>query len=301
MYHLIAVPVEGTTLDEQALLWAIAIARKAACGIELVRVIAPPAYTAPPVLAATPSIALDLEQVRKGAERVLRHKAGEVARSLGQPVHHVIVDGVLPDALESYLEQGEADLVVMGTHDRGRLERMLLGSSTDSVVRHVHRPVLVVHGESSELPRAPQIQHILIPLDGSPFAEQILPYARTLAQLMGARVTLLSVLEPMLFALEAAAEQPALVEAVDPSAESNPLDASAQALRAAGLAVATHVVVDRQPGHVINEFARQHQVDVIAMTSHGRGGLGRLIAGSVALKVVHGGSTAVLLYRPETS
>ena len=81
--------------------------------------------------------------------------------------------------------------------------------------------------------------------------------------------------------------------------ESTALERTAARIRHLDLPVDTHVIVDAQPAHVIVDFASRHRVDLIAMTTHGRGALKRLVVGSVSDAVLRAAPTHVLLYRPE--
>jgi nucleotide-binding universal stress UspA family protein len=81
--------------------------------------------------------------------------------------------------------------------------------------------------------------------------------------------------------------------------ENEALERTAQRIRSLGIAVEYRILVDARPAHAIVDFASQHQIDLIAMTTHGRGALKRLVAGRVAEAVLHGTAAQVLLYRPE--
>jgi nucleotide-binding universal stress UspA family protein len=126
---------------------------------------------------------------------------------------------------------------------------------------------------------------VLVPLDGSALAEQVVRPAADLAGLLGAGCTLLGVEAPDAPA-PAEAEARAYLERV------------AARLRAAGLRVATRVVVARHAAEAILEQASAQKSDLIALATHGRGGLSRVVLGSVADRVLQGASGPVLVYRP---
>ena len=155
--------------------------------------------------------------------------------------------------------------------------------------------------------------HVLVPLDGSEAAERVLPHAEAIASAFHARLTLLraSVAVETLVAQTAGSGGPALG---DMSAPINPepvleaereeaedyLDALVARLRAQNVQVG----VDRPEGpaeDVIVERARDLNVDLIAMTTHGRSGLGRLVFGSVADAVLRHAPCPVLLIRVRPS
>lgn len=143
--------------------------------------------------------------------------------------------------------------------------------------------------------------HILVPMDGSPLAEQILPHVKALAEAGSKpRVTLLRAVPR---------EYPDVSEGETTNEVVNPMDrllADATAylekvagpLRSEGLDVRLEVVV-RQPADAIVEFANREGVDLVAMATHGRGGLGRWVFGSVTQKIMHLTPAPMLVVRPK--
>ena len=77
------------------------------------------------------------------------------------------------------------------------------------------------------------------------------------------------------------------------------LQRAAEPLRARQLPVHVEVLVEGQPAHAIVEYATKHDIDLVAMTTHGRGALKRLVVGSVSESVLRATPTPVLMYRPE--
>jgi nucleotide-binding universal stress UspA family protein len=127
-----------------------------------------------------------------------------------------------------------------------------------------------------------------------------------MAELMGARLTLLTVelpvdadvsvvVPPVVGALAFATPVPGAGGAgMSPEA----LERVADRLRGRGVDVRATVVTDEQPARAIAAHAAAHDVDLIAMTTHGRGAFGRLVAGSVSEKVLRTTHTPMLMYRP---
>ena len=311
MYRRISIPLDGTTESQHALAVAVPIARKCGCPIDLVRV-APPALYNTELFGAAALAGVDAESMRRDAEESLRGTAGEVER-LGVSARSIVLDGDISAALAQHLQTSDTDLVVMTTHDRGRLEHLLLGSTAESLMRRVHLPMLLVRAGkgSPALASAPSLKRMLIPVDGSPFGEQVMTHAATLADLMGAEITLLTVVQPILVAA-AATEIGAPPSVALPTAlnmedadrieiESRVLSQMAASLRDRGLKVETAALADGNPARAIVEFARKHEFDLIAMTTHGRGALKRLIAGSVSEEVLRTTPTLMLMYRPDRS
>jgi nucleotide-binding universal stress UspA family protein len=307
MYRLITVPLDGTAESEHALPWALALARVAGCEIELVHAASRGAHGRELYPATHPTP--DESHARTLAEHRMQRLADEVAREGGGDVHVTAV--VLPgaDAIEALVEHithGHTDLVVMTAHRHGRLAHLVLGDVSERLVRHVSVPVLVTRPRPGipELALQPQLEHILVPLDGSEFAERIVPHAQQLAALLHARMTLLSVVAPVVAQASAATAgtETGLSETADeragPHLDSAALQRIAEPLRAQGIGVDTEVVVDGRPAAAITEYADKHGADLIAMTTHGRGAVKRFFAGSVAEGVLRDATAALLVLRP---
>jgi nucleotide-binding universal stress UspA family protein len=179
------------------------------------------------------------------------------------------------------------------------LARFWLGSVTDALVRQVNAPLLLLRPDTPP----PVVRQILIPLDGSALAERAIEPALALGATLQAEYTLLRIVEPItdaqsapvLYDLDAARSQPHLAEA------HAYLDDLARRLRAAGATVHGLLSVAWKPASAIIEAARERQADLIAMATHGRSGLKRLLLGSVADKVLRGSELPLLLIRPEGS
>jgi nucleotide-binding universal stress UspA family protein len=134
---------------------------------------------------------------------------------------------------------------------------------------------------------------ILVPVDGSLLAETAVYRAVDLARESGATVHLLRAAEAHTFpGVDATEAQVAVVR----EAEEYLADVKAR-LAEAGFTMVETSVWYGPPAPAITEAARLHQVDLIAMTTHGRSGLGRLVLGSVAESVLRGTDAPILLFR----
>jgi nucleotide-binding universal stress UspA family protein len=172
----------------------------------------------------------------------------------------------------------------MATRAQGLQKRLGFGSVADQLVRRAGVPVLVLPPREAApgvIPE-PTLDEILVPLDGSPLAEQVLGPALDLARLMEARCGLLRV----------AVGLPEVAKAEEY------LNGVATRLRGQGLQVRTRVLVARHAAEAILEEAAARTGSLIALATHGRGGLTRLLLGSVASKLVRAATSPLLVYRP---
>jgi nucleotide-binding universal stress UspA family protein len=309
MIRNVMVPLDGSTFAEHALPLALGIARRAGASLQLVRVhqmMPPPGVVGPGFIDH-----LDLE-VRKHELAYLDVVVRRLNAWPPVPTAVVLLDGDPVSALEDHAASAGADLVVMSTHGRGPLGRFWLGSVADELVRRLPVPLLLVRpGDGApDLGRALAPEHLLLPLDGTPLAEQILGPAVALGSLPGTRFTLVRVVKPALGLNHLpdggplAGMTPSLRAQVETAQK--PLQDEAHAylkgvaarLRECDLRVQTRVIVEEHPAAGILREARAQAVDVIALETHGRRGLSRLLLGSVADKVVRGGTVPVLVHRP---
>ena len=126
-------------------------------------------------------------------------------RGDGAPVSSVtILTGEVGPCLADQARSLGVDLVVISTHGRGGVQRLWLGSVADYLVRHLDVPVLVLRaGEVADRASATSAAtQLLVPLDGSPLAEEALAPAAELARLSGLELSLLQVVRPVAFVTE---------------------------------------------------------------------------------------------------
>jgi nucleotide-binding universal stress UspA family protein len=296
VYKQILVPVDGSTFAEAALPLALALSGKTGSGVHVVSVVEPiPAFAYEEWEAAAREWSQDyLENV---AERVRPEAGGEVTTALRSG--HVV------ETLLTEADVSHADLIVMSTHGRGALSRAWLGSVADAIMRQARIPVVFVRPREARAPAAEApggFETILVPLDGSDVSESALEYATELGELFGSAYHLTRVVA---YPLDIASpylpytvqmNQNILADAKAVAAEY--LEEHADRMRRRGLRVTTSVTVDAQAGHGILSEAEAVGCDLIAMATHGRTGMGRLVLGSAADKVLRGTHVPLLLYRP---
>jgi nucleotide-binding universal stress UspA family protein len=141
-------------------------------------------------------------------------------------------------------------------------------------------------------------QKILVCLDGSTLAEQVLDTAVSLAECAHAEIILLRVMEPanLLFDMETADQVQESVNALERGEAEAYLNNLMVALPPFSGTLTARTLMG-PPADTILDFAQEQQVDLIAMSSHGRSGISRWIYGSVAEKVMRGATCATLIMR----
>ncbi len=298
----ILVPLDGSPFGEHALPVAIALARRGSLQLALVHVHQVIVPAPGPAGAALYDPAIDA-LVREEEAAYLADVSHRIAAVWDGPVTMTLLEAPISDALCRYAEELDTALIVLSTHGRGGIARAWLGSVADRLLRQAPVPTLIVHpGDGApDLSREPPLGHILIPLDGSSLAEQAIELGTWLGQLTHARYTLLRVVEPVVRGFFVNGVEPSVdVEAQEVAWQQATayLEGVAARLRDQGLAVVPEVRVGR-PANEILECATTCGAHLIAMTTHGRGGVARLLIGSVADKVLRGSTVSLLAYRPE--
>jgi nucleotide-binding universal stress UspA family protein len=311
MYRIVLVPLDGSTLGEHALPLALSIARRAGAGLQVLHVHSPPE-----ALYSPEGIFLDDSldaRLRQGEQAYLDGIVKRLAAVSSVTVTPVLLEGQgIAASLRTAAAERNADLVVMTTHGRGPLGRFWLGSVADQLVRDLPVPLLLVrpHDSSPDFLREPVLKHILLPLDGSALAEQMLEPALTLGKLMDADYTLLRVIKPVLpigYDFQGVGFGPAAQSVLNRINEAHEqlhrdaedyLNRVAARLRSESVRVETRVEVEEQPAVAILKRPAASAIDLIALETHGRRGLARLFLGSVADKVIRGTSLPVLVNRP---
>ncbi len=141
---------------------------------------------------------------------------------------------------------------------------------------------------------------IVVPLDGSKLAEEVLEHVRTLAHCMGSEVLLMRVMAyPNYDYLVTDAGMSASLREDLETEACNYLEPLANAFQDEGIRASADAVIVTGPiADAIIEFARNKKADLIAMSTHGRTGPSRWLLGSVADRVVRGAGMPVLMVRP---
>jgi nucleotide-binding universal stress UspA family protein len=216
------------------------------------------------------------------ARRTILEGATEESPGITATPH--LVRGLAPDEviLESASEIG-VDLIVMGTHGRRGLKHLLLGSVAEKVARAQSAPVLTVRADAAINPEG--ISRILVPYDFSESSAHAARFAGLWARALGAEITLLHVVEPVVYPEFYA------VDVVSADLMRHLSERSEEALKKAaeeqlsGLPVATSVEVGRAADTIVHHAEPQH-FDLVIMSTRGLSALEHVLLGSVAEAVL---------------
>lgn len=301
-FRSILVPVDQSRLAEQAIPVALAIAERARGKVKLVHV----------HRELRPLFPLDPRQdyvtvrlaMRKSEREYLRTLTRHLQRRIGRAVSSAMLKGPVARTVAKYVRDSGTDIVVMTSHGYGGLRRMWLGSVADELVRTLEVPVLLVRPAENENSDPIDFSRILVPLDGSPLAEGILEPAMALARLWNAELNLIQIVHPLPYAAGALPGSP-LSTARHNQVVSSYLETARAYLQ--GIArrlgdrevnASSRAVVGASVAETLVDRARQERAGLIALATHGRGGVRRLVLGSVADKLLRAAEVPTLVYRP---
>jgi nucleotide-binding universal stress UspA family protein len=286
----ILAPLDGSAFSEEAVPYAVRLRQAGGTRLVLARAVA---SAHPPDEAGGRSETRTLEEARNYLDRI-----ADGVRCPGLSVDVVVLRGDPSAELVSLSSRLPADLFVMATHGRSGLGRWVYGSVADELLRHVTMPILLVPDKTRppwSLGRAPKV---LVTVDGSRLSEEIVQPLERLSALRQADVVLLQVID---WPPSAAFVAEGGWYDLDPERDVQPclayLNEVGERLRPFVNSVVTRVELGRMPLQIL-EVAREEYVDLIAMATHGRSGLGRLVLGSTATVVVQRAERPVLLVRP---
>jgi nucleotide-binding universal stress UspA family protein len=307
MYTRILTPLDGSDVSEQVLPYARALASKLSLPTMLLMAIE----------AGHPSIGHALnpllhshETENHRADHAQNYLSSVAARMQGAGVaaDTIVPRGEPADAIIGQANEDPGTLIAMASHGRSGLARWWMGSVADKVLHTADNPLLLIRSQSH--PAAAQEsapKRLIVPVDGSEVAEQVLPHVAYLASALEIPVVLvqvtiseaeyyqamsmgLRVLPPTLPSYQSFSER------MEDEARAYVADARARLIQQ-GLDIVEETLVQGSPAECIVDLASAHPGSLVAMTTHGRSGIGRMILGSVAERVVRQSGGPVLLVR----
>lgn len=303
MYKIIMAAHDGSSNSSIALTRAIRFARHFKAELRIVRVSEPVIVV--DALAGVASAESQQKAIDAQVARELREleACARKARRVGIPsVVTALLEGSPAITLANYAREFQIDLIVMSSHSRGEVARLALGSVTDYLSRNTEIPVLIVRQAPNLVTRDEAIvERILVPLDGSELAEQILPQVVALTSTPFTTVNLLQVLTPATFSQKKIMEPALPWWENEFSRADDYLEHTAGFLRHSGIAVVTDVVLSADIGGAILQHAADARADLIALTTSGTGGWKRLLFGSIADEIARKSRISVLLFHPKSA
>jgi nucleotide-binding universal stress UspA family protein len=307
MYQRILVPLDGSELAEQVLPCVRVLASGGKSEVQLIRVMeAPPSYLADPGQGRYPhqvsaSLVSHAQDYLQKVSRPLRDAGVRLTLTIeeGSAAPHIIAEAdKTPDAL-----------VAMSTHGRSGIARLMLGSVTNKVLQGTENPMLIVRPHEGGSAGEVKLDSIVVPLDGSELSEQSLPHVTELSKALKLRVILVRVtpsageyqhyMERHYWGADATAyfgPYEVFSKRADAEAMDYLYDIRERLWKSDVIRVEEELLHGR-PADAIVDFARQSPHALVAMTTHGRSGIGRWVLGSVTDSVLRHSDNPVLVVR----
>lgn len=294
VFSKILLPLDGSSTAEKALGYARTLAGALGLPIELLKVVDISAMSAHLVA----DKARFLDGLIAEAERTSREYLNEIAQGLRELKVSCSVKRGKPAQIilkKAALEPGA--LITMATHGRSGIQRWLLGSVAEKILRGTRNPLFLARGDDPEGTQA-VLQSIIVPLDGSPLAESVLPTVLEMAKAFNAAVLLFRAFELPTSAYYGRENYLPNYDELKKKFRADAqryLDEKVGALRAQGLAQVSSLLREGVGAEEVIRCARERPRSLIAMCTHGRSGVKRWVLGSVTEKVVRHSGDPVLV------
>jgi nucleotide-binding universal stress UspA family protein len=306
IYDRIVVPLDGSELAEQVLPYVTRISLGLGIPVHLMRV-----FSSVPDELADPGHSLYSSAITSGVNDGITDYLNSVKRkTAGIDVTCSVYEG---DAVTHIVEEADKSLdslIAMSTHGRSGITRWLLGSVTDKVLHATKNPMLIVRGGHEGDPELDfDLKTIIVPVDGSPLAESVIPHVAALAKGLDLKVTLLRAAATV-EEFSAATGYQRLDGVVglhfekyeDMAKEARKeavvyLKGLEDTLHEHGVESVDHQIVCGKAANMIIDVAKDTPDNLVAMTTHGRSGPARWTMGSVTDRVVRHSGDPVLVVR----
>ena len=299
MYTRILVPLDGSAMAEAVLPYAEAFAAGFKTSVELISVIDIGAMTTH----FAPDKVHHLDTIIAAEEKKCASYLKNVAKVFSRfPTECRIVRGHPAETILETTSKDRDTLIAMATHGRSGAKRWLLGSVAEKVLRGTINPLFLVRAAAAKASPQRILNSIVVPLDGSSLAEQILPTVANWAHALDVEVTLIRAFEFPASAYYGSEDDIPDYDAFREQARKEAADylkEKADSLIGEGVRTVSTRTIEAPAADEIISYAQTAPRAVIAMSTHGRSGVRRWILGSVTEKVVRHGDDPVLVLRGE--
>lgn len=285
-YKNILVPLDGSVLAERVIPAALYLAEAMAGSITFLTVV---------VKRPGDDVSLMAKAVQTGkfeADLYLRSVRKRFLPALVS-IETAVITGKPDKEIIAFAQEKNSDLIIMSTHGRSGITRWSFGRTAEKVLRRAPCPTVILRSDNEINPE--KFNRIMLPLDGSPLAERVLPPALDMVKAMGVELFLIRVVEPNSFYGFGHSDD--LLEADREAAQTYLADVREQLLLP-DKTVHTHVAVGSATDLIV-DYAATQQIDLILLTSRGHSGFDEWMFGSVAEKVMVGAPCAILVIRQE--
>jgi nucleotide-binding universal stress UspA family protein len=298
MYTRILIPLDGSKTAEEVLPYARTLANKLKVPVELIDVIDIVEFA----VHISAEKARYLEKMIEHEDRRSMDYLKEIANTFpGLSVNCVVEKGRAAEAIIDKAGADKGTLITMATHGRSGLDRWVLGSVTEKVLRAANNPLLLVRAAKPTASQEARLSSVIVPLDGSELAESVLPAVTELAKKLDLKIILFRAFN-IPYSIYAGGDGYYAVNFDQLIAEMKDeatayLEKKTGELKRQGVEKVSFLVKEGLSADEIISFGRETQDNLIAMCTHGRSGVKRWVLGSVTETVVRHCGDPVLVIR----
>jgi nucleotide-binding universal stress UspA family protein len=274
MFNPILVPLDGSQLAECVIPHVAAMARSFVAEITLLRMLEKNQ-------AGTPAQLFDLLnwQINKTKAALYLEKTKARLQESGLRVRAVVLDGLVAEGITEYAQKQGMKLIVLSSHGHSGLTQWGISSIAQKVILSAPTSLLIVRArqfvtQPGELSETPVYQHILVPLDGSQRAENVLPIITQLAHFHKLQVHLVQVVKTP----EMARQLPPAPEDIDLANQvvARNLEEAGHYMEDVksrsyleGIAVQTHLITSDNAAAALHQLGEQEHIDLVTLSAHG--------------------------------
>ena len=295
MFDTILVPLDGSQLADCVLPHVVAIARPFDAEITLLRILEK-SHT------GTSAQLFDLLnwQINKTKSALYLDKIQARLQKSNVRIRTDVLEGLVAEGITEYAQSRGMKLIVLSSHGRHGLTQWGISSVTQKTILSAQTSLLIVRAHAGELTEALVYRNILVPLDGSQRAENVLPTVTQLANFHKSQIHLVQVVQTP----EMARQMPPVREDIELSnrvVERNREEAERylEQLKSRsyleGITVQTHLIASDNAAVALHQLAEQEQIDLVALSAHGYSGNHQWPYGSMVNNFISYGRTSLLI------
>lgn len=288
-YDTVLIPTDGSECARAGARHGVRIARGFDATVRVVHVVDTGGFS--PLSTAHATAERDRQ---RAAGKEMTDDVAQLSNDLGVDVTTELIEGTPSKALQEYVTDSETDFVAMGTRGRSNIERHLLGSVTERIVRTAPVPVLTVRTENDRLTTAEQgYTDILLPTRGGDGSELAVDHAVSIAARFDATLHVIYVVD-----IRSQAAKHGTYELEDLVDELRAVVTDAVTDKAEKVGVDSRAVIQQGTPHsAIQRYVGNHGIDLIVMGTHGHGQIEQFLLGSITERTIRTADVPVVTVR----
>jgi nucleotide-binding universal stress UspA family protein len=291
MLEKILLPLDGSALADCVLPHTVAIAQAAEAKVLFLHVLEADTDH--------PSNPLDW-QLRKVEAQTYLQEVEANWQQMGIPSESVLLEGKAADRIIEYAQETGVDLVVLSSHGQSGLTGWNVSSVGQKIIHRVRKSIMLVRAYQSEADiERVKYDRILVPLDGSPRAESVLPVAGRLAQYHEATLLLAHVVTPpeMMRRIPLATDDIRLVEEMVARNQEKARHYFDELKNRLPVEVETHLICDEDVTNALHDLVKKAEVDLVILNAHGDSAEVQRPYGSIVSNFIDYGATPLLIFQ----